>query len=77
MLITIDELGSKNARHCVFDCHLLPNWHQMATKNSVSNDFLSTFGDSTNIFDCRLPSVFKCVVKIDQGYGPCVPLRIV
>ena len=30
---------------------------QMAIKNSVSNDFLSSFVDSIYIFDCRLPSV--------------------
>ena len=29
----------------------------MATKNSVSNDFLSTFVNSINVFDCRLSSV--------------------
>ena len=29
----------------------------MAIENSVSNDFLSTFVDSTNVFDCRLPGV--------------------
>ena len=29
----------------------------MATENSVSNDFLSTFIDSINVFDCCLPGV--------------------
>ena len=29
----------------------------MAIENSVSNDFLSTFVDSINIFNCRLSSV--------------------
>ena len=29
----------------------------MAIESSVSNDFLSTFVDSINIFDCRLSSV--------------------
>ena len=29
----------------------------MAIKNSVFNDFLSTFLDSIGIFDCRLPGV--------------------
>ena len=29
----------------------------MTIENSVSNDFLSTFVDSINVFDCRLPGV--------------------
>ena len=29
----------------------------MSIKNSVSNDFLSTFVDSINIFDCHLTGV--------------------
>ena len=36
----------------------------MAIKNSVSNDFLSTFVDSINVFDCRLPGVTK--VTLDR-----------
>ena len=32
-------------------------WRQMAIKNYVSNDFLSTFLDGIGIFDCRLPGV--------------------
>ena len=42
MLLTIEEHGSKIARNSVFDCHLSPVGRQMAIKNSVSNDFLST-----------------------------------
>ena len=38
-LITIDELGSENARNSVFDCHLSLIGRQMAIENSVSNDF--------------------------------------
>ena len=30
---------------------------QMAIENSDSNDFLSTFVDTINVFDCRLPGV--------------------
>ena len=30
----------------------------MAIKNSVSNDLISTFVDSINVFDCRLSEVF-------------------
>ena len=36
----------------------------MAIEKSVSNDFLSTFFDSINIFDCSLPGVInilKCL----------------
>ena len=29
----------------------------MAIKNTVSNDFLSMFVDSINVFDCRLSGV--------------------
>ena len=29
----------------------------MAIENSVSNHFLSTFVDSIDVFDCRLPGV--------------------
>ena len=49
MLLTIDDLGSKFARNSVFDCHLSPIWQQMAIKNSVSNNFLSTFVDSIKL----------------------------
>ena len=34
----------------------------MAIQNSVSIDFLSSFVDSINVFDCRLPGVFCEVV---------------
>ena len=33
----------------------------MAIKNSVSNDFLSTFIDSINIFHCCLSNVITCI----------------
>ena len=36
----------------------------MTIKNSVSNDFLSTFVDSINVFDCRLPGVN---MEVDEG----------
>ena len=57
MLLTIDKCGSKIAKNSIFGCHLLPGRRQMAIKNSVFNDFLSTFVDSINIFDCRLSGV--------------------
>ena len=62
-LSTIDECGLKIDRNSVFDCHLLQVWRQMAIKNSVSNDFLSTFLDSIGTFDCCLPGVVN-VLKI-------------
>ena len=31
----------------------------MAIENFVSNDFWSTFLDSINVFDCRLPGVIE------------------
>ena len=62
-LLTIDERGSKFARNSVFDCHLSPVRRQMAIKNSVSNDFLFTFVDSINVFDCRLSGV-STLVKV-------------
>ena len=56
-LSTFDERGSKIDRNSVFNCHLSSVWRQMAIKNTVSIDFLSTFLDSIGVFDCRLPGV--------------------
>ena len=36
---TIDDRSSKIVRNRVFDCHLSPDWRQMAIKNTVSIDF--------------------------------------
>ena len=40
----------------------------MAIENSVSNDFLSKFVDSINVFDCRLSGEFilLCEVKFHK-----------
>ena len=57
MLLTIDKCGSKFARNSVFDCHLSQVGRQMANKNPVSNNFLSTFADTINIFDWHLSGV--------------------
>ena len=62
MLFTIDECGSKIVKSRVFDCHLSPDWRQMAIKNTVSSDFLSTFLHSINVFDCRLSSVITIML---------------
>ena len=58
-LSTIDERGSKIDRNSVFDCHLSPVWRQKANENSVSIDVWSTFLDSIDVFDCRLPGVIE------------------
>ena len=60
-LSTIYEHGSKIDRNSVFDCQLSPVWQQMTIKNSVFNDFGSTFQsflDNIGVFDCRLPGVW-------------------
>ena len=38
----------------------------MTIENSVSNDFFSTFLDSIDVFDCRLPGVNLDVLSICQ-----------
>ena len=38
-----------------------PDGRQMAIEKSVSNDFLSTFVDSIDVFDCHLPGVMLAV----------------
>ena len=38
----------------------------MAIKNSVSNNFLSTFDDSINVFYCHLPGVIFELTKMKQ-----------
>ena len=43
------------ARNSVFENRKIGG--QMAIENPVSNDFLSTFVDSINVFDCRLSGV--------------------
>ena len=46
-----------------FDCHLSPNWRQMAIKNTVSSDFDSFLSIVKSVFDCRLSGVMmSCVV---------------
>ena len=63
--LTIDKRGTKIVRNRVFDCHVSPIGWQMAIKNSVSNDFWSTFVDSIDFFACHLPSV----ISIHWIYG--------
>ena len=70
MLLTIDARRLKIARNSVFVCHLSPVWRLMAIKNYVSSDFLSTFLDSLNFFNCRLSWCgFKCrTVKFEYKF---------
>ena len=58
-LLSIDERGLLiiDRYNIVVNCHLSSVRRQMAIESSVSNDFLSTFVDSINIFDCRLSRV--------------------
>ena len=63
-LFTIDERGSEIDRNSVFDCHLSPVGRQMTIENSVSDDFLSTFVDSIDVLDCRLPGVIVLVALL-------------
>ena len=60
--LTIDARGSKIARSSVFDCQLTPAGRQLAIENSVSNDFLSTFVDCIDVFDCHLPGDVKSLI---------------
>ena len=73
-ILTPDRRQSKGAlnnrrtwlkidRNSVFDCHLSPLGRQMAIESSVSNDFLSTFIDSINVFDCRLSGAILLTPK--------------
>ena len=73
-LLTIDKHGSKISINRDLDCRLSPVGRKMAIKNSVSNNFLSTFFFSIHLFDCRLPSVFKedvvPSVKVENFQNP-------
>ena len=40
----------------------------MAIENTVSNNFLSTFVDSINVFDCRLSGVVWLVIRYFNGH---------
>ena len=58
--------NEKFIRNRVFDCHLSPDWRQMAIKNNVSNDFSSIFALVKSIFVCRLSSVNNSGHLIDK-----------
>ena len=54
---TIDKRRSKIVRNRVFDCHLSPNWRQMAIENTILANFDSRSSIVKRVFDCRLPDV--------------------
>ena len=56
-----------------FDCHLLPISQQLAIENFVSNDFLSTFIDSINVFDCHLSSVILVLILTAKPVNNLMP----
>ena len=62
-LLTIDERGSKITRNSVFISIYGPTGKKKAFKNSVSNNFWSTFVDSINIFDCHLSGVIMGLIS--------------
>ena len=57
----------------------------MTIKNAVSNDFLSTYVDVINIYDCSLPGVSMIKVNILEspflnlvvGYGSSLLFSII
>ena len=59
-----------------FDCHLSRVGRQLTIENFISKDFWSTFVESINVFDCRLPGVLKefktisavCIIKSMPHY---------
>ena len=57
LINTIDERRSKLVRNRVVDCHLSPDWRQIAIENTVSSDFDPRSSIYKSVFDCRLPSV--------------------
>ena len=45
---------NQTVRNRLFDCHLSPNWRQMAIKNTDSSDFDPRSSIVKNVFDCGL-----------------------
>ena len=62
-LLTIDERGSKPIE-AMFS---IASRRQMAIQNSVSNYFLSTLVDSTNVLDCRISCVSFIIEHVKGG----------
>ena len=55
----IDEHTSKIFRNRVFDCHLWPDWRQMAIENTVSSDFDRRSLIVKSVFDYCISSVIS------------------
>ena len=53
----IDRRRSKIIRNRVFDCHLSPDWRQMAIESTVSSVFYWCSSIVKSVFHCRLPDV--------------------
>ena len=50
------------SRNRVFNCHLSPNWPQMAIEKSVSSDFYLRSSIVKSTFDCHLSGVMLCTI---------------
>ena len=62
----IDDRRSKIVRNRVFDCHLSPDWRQMAIFNTVSSFFDPRSSIAKSDFDCRLSGV----ILVHTPYPP-------
>ena len=53
-------LSTNVVRNRVFDCHLSPDWRQMAIEKTVSSDFFYPRSSIVkNVFDCHISSVIS------------------
>ena len=48
---------SNNVRNRVSDCHLSPDWRQMAIENTVPIDFDPRSSFAMGVFDCHISGV--------------------
>ena len=70
-LILLTRVDKKILGNRVFDCHLSPDWRQMAIKNTASIVFLSVFVDNVKSdFDCGLSRV------LTNHTGKCMPTEL-
>ena len=51
----------KKVRNRVFDCHLSPDWRQMAIENAVLANFDPSSSIVMSVFDCRLSDVILSI----------------
>ena len=59
---TINKHRLKIIRNSVSNCHLSPDWRQMAIENHVSFDFYPWLSIVMSVFDCRLSCVIMHIV---------------